>query len=263
MLINYIMKTSDFKSESELKSMKVADIKKHVRQFNEHYAIKGYSKLKKDQLINQVLTSQMRIRKGKGTPKFKIVESKKDSPAPKKEPSKKESEEERKERLDKKFKSIGSFQRDTGGSGKILEKAGFILLPKVKGDISKLIDLVSKNKDFPELKNAVKFIIERRTFDCNSNISDLKRGIKFLDNPKRKKADLPYGVKTIKGYLEDLSQKIGKCFTMKELQKIEKNDLQPNRFGKKTDFKENAMEEMKLMKEFNKKRDALLSKGKK
>lgn len=80
MLINYIMKTSDFKSESELKSMKVADIKKHVREFNEHYAIKGYSKLKKDQLINQVLTSQMRIRKGKGKPKkFKIVESKKDA----------------------------------------------------------------------------------------------------------------------------------------------------------------------------------------
>ena len=74
------MKTSDFKSESELKSMKVADIKKHVREFNEHYAIKGYSKLKKDQLINQVLTSQMRIGKGKGKPKkFKIVESKKDA----------------------------------------------------------------------------------------------------------------------------------------------------------------------------------------
>jgi hypothetical protein len=57
------MKTSDFKQEDELKKMKVADIKKHIREFNEHYAIKGYSKLKKDQLINAVLTAQMRISK--------------------------------------------------------------------------------------------------------------------------------------------------------------------------------------------------------
>ena len=60
---NIDMKTSDFKKEDELKKMKVADIKKHVREFNEHYAIKGYSKLKKDQLINAVLTAQMRISK--------------------------------------------------------------------------------------------------------------------------------------------------------------------------------------------------------
>ena len=41
------MKLSDFKSEEDLKKMKVADIKKHVREFNNHYAIKGYSKLNK------------------------------------------------------------------------------------------------------------------------------------------------------------------------------------------------------------------------
>jgi len=69
------MKTSDFKQEDELKKMKVADIKKHIKEFNEHYAIKGYSKLKKDQLINAVLTAQMRI--SKSMPK---VEEKKTAP---------------------------------------------------------------------------------------------------------------------------------------------------------------------------------------
>lgn len=56
------MKISDFKKEEELAKMKVTEIRKHIKEFNEHYAIKGYSKVKKDQLINMVLTSQDRIR---------------------------------------------------------------------------------------------------------------------------------------------------------------------------------------------------------
>lgn len=55
------MKVSDFKSEDDLKKMKVVDIKKHVREFNQHYKIAGYSKLKKDQIINVILTAQNRI----------------------------------------------------------------------------------------------------------------------------------------------------------------------------------------------------------
>lgn len=56
------MKISDFKKEEELAKMKVTEIRKHIKEFNEHYAIKGYSKVKKDQLINMVLTAQDRIR---------------------------------------------------------------------------------------------------------------------------------------------------------------------------------------------------------
>ena len=65
------MKISDFKKEEELAKMKVTEIRKHIKEFNEHYAIKGYSKVKKDQLINMVLTSQDRIRNSmkKKTPK--------------------------------------------------------------------------------------------------------------------------------------------------------------------------------------------------
>ena len=64
------MKVSDFKSEEQLLKMNVADIKKHVREFNDHYAIKGYSKLNKSQLISTVLTAQDRIRNaGKSAPK--------------------------------------------------------------------------------------------------------------------------------------------------------------------------------------------------
>jgi hypothetical protein len=61
------MKQSDFKSESELKAMKVAQIKQHVREFNDHLAIRGYSKATKDQLIGQVLTAQDRVRNSKGS----------------------------------------------------------------------------------------------------------------------------------------------------------------------------------------------------
>lgn len=90
------MKTSDFKQEDELKKMKVADIKKHIKEFNEHYAIKGYSKLKKDQLINAVLTAQMRISKAmpkveekKTTKKKKLVVVEDKKPTPKATPKKK------------------------------------------------------------------------------------------------------------------------------------------------------------------------------
>ena len=84
------MKISDFKSEDEMKKMTVGDIKKHVREFNEHYKISGYSKLKKDQLISQVLTAQMRVRNaGKAAPKPPAPKP----PAPKKKsaPPKKKS----------------------------------------------------------------------------------------------------------------------------------------------------------------------------
>tara|TARA_R110000772_G_scaffold180930_2_gene292210 strand:+ start:478 stop:1350 length:873 start_codon:yes stop_codon:yes gene_type:complete len=59
------MKVADMKDEDTLKKMKVLDIRKHIKEFNEHYAIKGYSKVKKDQLINMVLTAQDRIKNSK------------------------------------------------------------------------------------------------------------------------------------------------------------------------------------------------------
>lgn len=56
-------------SEEELRKMNVKQIKAHVREMNEHYAIRGYSKLKKDQLINAILTAHMRIKKGQAPAK--------------------------------------------------------------------------------------------------------------------------------------------------------------------------------------------------
>lgn len=67
------MKISDFKSEEDLKKMKVADIKKHVREFNEHYKIAGYSKLRKDQIINLILTAQKRISTASAKPSAKPI----------------------------------------------------------------------------------------------------------------------------------------------------------------------------------------------
>ena len=77
------MKVSDFKTEEQLMKMNVADIKKHVREFNDHYAIKGYSKLNKSQLMSTVLTAQDRIRNaGKLAPKPAPKPAVKPAPAP-------------------------------------------------------------------------------------------------------------------------------------------------------------------------------------
>ncbi|MGI9555548.1 MAG: hypothetical protein ACR2M9_01690 [Cyanophyceae cyanobacterium] len=72
------MKIADFKSQDEMQKMTIPQIKAHVREYNDHYAIRGYSKLNKSQLISEVLTAQQRIRNaGKPTPKVA-------DPAPKK-----------------------------------------------------------------------------------------------------------------------------------------------------------------------------------
>ena len=81
------MKRSDFKKEADLKSMSVGDIKKHVRTFNADYAIKGYSKLKKAELISAILSAQTRLGTKKTKKKVKLVvveEPKKASPVEKK-----------------------------------------------------------------------------------------------------------------------------------------------------------------------------------
>ena len=57
------MKVSQFPSEDLLKQMKVSELRSHIREFNEHYAIRGYSKLNKSQLISTILTAQKRVEK--------------------------------------------------------------------------------------------------------------------------------------------------------------------------------------------------------
>ena len=46
------MKIADFPTEQQLRGMSVSGLKSHIKEFNMHYAIKGYSKLRKDQLIS-------------------------------------------------------------------------------------------------------------------------------------------------------------------------------------------------------------------
>lgn len=73
------MKISDFKTEEQLAKMKVQEIKSHVKEFNQHFAIRGYSKLPKSQLISLVLTAQDRIRNAnKETAKSKPISKKQD-----------------------------------------------------------------------------------------------------------------------------------------------------------------------------------------
>jgi hypothetical protein len=47
--------------EADLQKMNMSQIKAHIREFNDHYAIRGYSKLNKSQLISAVLTAQKRV----------------------------------------------------------------------------------------------------------------------------------------------------------------------------------------------------------
>lgn len=109
------MRVSDFKTEAQLKAMKVADIKKHVREFNDHYAIRGFSKLKKDQLINSVLTATQRIKNSKGT---------QTPPAPaKKKPVKK-----------KKFKIVSPVKKEESKvTTKDIDKATKYILDQIAG----------------------------------------------------------------------------------------------------------------------------------
>jgi hypothetical protein len=61
--------------------MTVANIRSHITKFNRHYAIKGYSKLKKDDLVEKVLTAQSRLSKtGMKKAKLKIVDKKPPTP---------------------------------------------------------------------------------------------------------------------------------------------------------------------------------------
>jgi len=55
------MKLSQMPKEADLQKMNMSQIKAHIREFNDHYAIRGYSKLNKSQLISAVLTAQKRI----------------------------------------------------------------------------------------------------------------------------------------------------------------------------------------------------------
>lgn len=74
------MKISDFPTEQQLRGMSVSALKSHIKEYNMHYSIRGYSKLRKDQLISEILTAQMRVRNaGKESPKPKVMPKKQDS----------------------------------------------------------------------------------------------------------------------------------------------------------------------------------------
>ena len=50
------------KTEAQLQKMKVAELKQHIREHNMHYAIKGYSKMTKPQLVISILDTQKRVK---------------------------------------------------------------------------------------------------------------------------------------------------------------------------------------------------------
>ena len=162
------MKVADMKDEDTLKKMKVLDIRKHVREFNEHYAIKGYSKVKKDQLINMVLTAQDRIKnskkptpkapKAKASPKAKkasplTVTKANGSVKELKVRTKKTAPNKKRQEIKEKLKELLSQftdQTENNGGDELFELSG-------AGDFIKTLSSIkSKDKDIIELKKLVR-----------------------------------------------------------------------------------------------------------
>lgn len=67
-----------FPTEAELRAMTVKQLRQHIKEMNEHYAIRGYYKMNKDQLINSIGTAHLRI--GKGEAGHPSAQSKKSMP---------------------------------------------------------------------------------------------------------------------------------------------------------------------------------------
>lgn len=145
------MKVADMKDEDTLKKMKVLDIRKHVREFNEHYAIKGYSKVKKDQLINMVLTAQDRIKNSK-KPTPKAPKAPKAKKAKKAEPVKAKPNKKRQEIKMKLKELLSQFsdQSENNGGDEFFE------LRNAGDFIKTLSSIKSKDKDIIELKKLVR-----------------------------------------------------------------------------------------------------------
>lgn len=169
------MRVSDFKTEAQLKAMKVADIKKHVREFNDHYAIRGYSKLKKDQLINAVLTATQRIKNSKGTQTPPAPAPAKKKPVKKKKlkivsPEKKEEIKVTKKDIDNATKAVID---GIAGTGNIPRGEGFVLNA-----------ITSFNPSLMRFVGGANGRLTSRGFDLNERVRSLK---KTLINSKLKK----------------------------------------------------------------------------
>lgn len=67
-----------FPTEAQLRAMTVKQLRQHIKEMNEHYAIRGYYKMNKDQLINSIGTAHLRI--GKGEAGHPAAHSKKSMP---------------------------------------------------------------------------------------------------------------------------------------------------------------------------------------
>tara|TARA_R110002012_G_scaffold78840_2_gene200767 strand:- start:3166 stop:4422 length:1257 start_codon:yes stop_codon:yes gene_type:complete len=146
-----------------------------------------------------------------------------------KEPVKSEKElsEFTKEEVEEKYKDLGEFQKN---NNKILDRAQFILT-KDKNKIDKMIEIYKKidvkgrkgvSSNFNEVRYAIREKLERDQNNCESLINSLRTKINFIKK-KGSKKDLPFGHKTIKGFLNEgheLIKKNSSCLNKKQLEEI-------------------------------------------
>ena len=69
-------------SRAELEAMTILELRKHVREMNEVYALKRYAKVKKADLINMIVARHATLKSGKKTVSFKVKAAAPAAPAP-------------------------------------------------------------------------------------------------------------------------------------------------------------------------------------
>ena len=145
----------------------------------------------------------------------------------KKEEPKKKLSEFTKEEVEEKYKDLGEFQKV---NNKILDRAQFILT-KDKNKIDKMIEIYKKinvqgkkgvSSNFNQVRSAIREKLERDQNNCESLINSLRTKINFIKKKGSKKG-LPFGHKSIKGFLNEgheLIKKNSSCLNKKQLEEI-------------------------------------------
>ena len=132
-----------------------------------------------------------------------------------------------KEEVEEKYKDLGEFQK---ANNKILDRAQFILT-KDKNKIDKMIEIYKKinvqgkkgvSSNFNQVRSAIREKLERDQNNCESLINSLRTKINFIKKKGSKKG-LPFGHKSIKGFLNEgheLIKKNSSCLNKKQLEEI-------------------------------------------
>ena len=155
-----------------LKKFKVIQLRKLIRQFNLHNAIKGYSKMRKADLIESILEHKKRIFKGEKV-RSKLEMSKEEYKVKKAKKEEKKVKKPKKEKEEKKVKKEEAVNRVVKGIALNIRKLA-VKWNKDRNNKTKLGETLSKykqvsqkvrnyiEKEHPKLHKLLAFMEEKR-----------------------------------------------------------------------------------------------------